>query len=92
MLDIGYYNGPLPPCQAFFLVSRKKAPGETPRRLLAYHYPILLCSVSRRIFLDHAAVDIAVALLLLAILLLDQLVSVVDADALDLVAVVIGSG
>ena len=49
----------------------------------------LLCSVSRRVFLDHAAVDIAVALLLLAVLLLDQLIAVVDADALDLMAVVV---
>ena len=49
----------------------------------------LLHSVSRRVFLDHAAVDIAVALLLLAVLLLDQLIAVVDADALDLMAVVV---
>ena len=49
----------------------------------------LLCSVSRSRFLDHAAVDIAVALLLLAVLLLDQFIAVVDADALDLMAVVV---
>lgn len=61
----------------------QKSLWETPRRLLAYRYTVLLCSVNRRIFLDHAAVDIAVALLLLADLLLDQLVAVVDADALD---------
>ena len=67
----------------------QKSLREIPRRLLAYRYPVLLCSVSRRVFLDHAAVEIAVALLLLDILLLDQLVAVVDADALDLVAVVV---
>lgn len=47
----------------------------------------LLHSVRWRVFLDHAAVDIAVALLLLAVLLLDQFIAVVDADALDLMAV-----
>lgn len=52
----------------------------------------LLHSVRWRVFLDHAAVDIAVALLLLAVLLLDQFnqfIAVVDADALDLMAVVV---
>lgn len=49
----------------------------------------LLHSVRWRVFLDYAAVDIAVALLLLAVLLLDQFIAVVDADALDLMAVVV---
>lgn len=52
----------------------------------------LLHSVRWRVFLDHAAVDIAAALLLLAVLLLDQFnqfIAVVDADALDLMAVVV---
>lgn len=44
----------------------------------------LLHSVRWRVFLDHATVDIAVALLLL-----DQFIAVVDADALDLMAVVV---
>lgn len=58
-------------------------------KAFACRYPVLLCSISRRVFPDHAAVDIAVALLLLAVLLLDQFIAVVDADALDLMAVVV---
>lgn len=57
--------------------------------LLTFCLLTLLHSVSRYRFLDHAAVDIAVALLLLAVLLLDQFIAVVDADALDLMAVVV---